>query len=125
MLEAFFGALATIYFYGRWAVHRSQRWQAAGLCAGCGAETPSTKVGGNNYCEACAPRARKNLEVGGLFFVFMGAGAAIGLSAMLLEGGLVQQDRFLDSKIQIGLAAIGAMAVAFWIHRKMKGKEVR
>ncbi len=125
MLEALPWICAAAYLYGSWAIRRSDRWQAAGACAGCGAEAPSINIGGNNYCEVCAPGARKNLEVGGQFFAFMGATAAIGLSVMLLEGGLAEQSQFADSRIRLGLTAIGAMVVVFWIHRKLKGKEVR
>ena len=125
MLEALPWILAAAYLFGRWAIRRSERWQTAGLCAGCGVEAPSNKIGGSNYCEACAPGARKNLKVGGQFFAFMGVSLVIGLSAMLLEGRLAQQNQFVDLKIRTGLAAIGAMAVVFWIHRKVKSKGVR
>ena len=89
------------------------------------ASNPQGSMSAATTTARCAPLARARTWKLGQFFVFMGASAAIGLSAMLLEGGLAQQDKFLDSKIQIGLVAIGAMAVALWIHRKMKGRKVR
>jgi len=123
VLEALPWVLGAVYLYGSWAIRRSERWQAAGLCTGCGAEGPSIEVGGNNYCEVCAPAARKNLEGAGQFFVFMGAFLAIALSVILLEGWM-RPGEFMDLKVRAGLAAIFAMGVALWIHRKMKGKAI-
>ena len=125
VLEAVPWVLVAAYLYGKWAIRRSERWQAAGLCAGCGVEAPSTSVGGNNYCEVCAPRARKNLELGAQFFAFMGVIGAIALTTILLEGGLAQSDETWDVTNRLGLAAIFAMALALWIHRKLKGKAAR
>ena len=126
MLEKALVALAAAaYLYGRWALRRSERWQDAGLCAGCGAEGPREDVGGNHFCEACSPAALKNAQVGGRFFAFMGICLAIGLSALLLEGGAKGSGEFLDLKTQVGAASIFFMAVAWWIHRRMKRKEVR
>jgi hypothetical protein len=113
-----------VYVYGTWAMRRSDRWQAAGLCAGCGVEGPSIDVGGNKYCVLCAPGARKNLEGAGQFFAVMGAFLAIALSGLLLEGWL-RPGEFSYVDASAGVAAIFAMAIALWIHRKMKSKAVR
>ena len=125
MLEVFLAALAAVYLYGRWALRRSERWQEAGLCMGCGAEGPEVEVGGNHYCEACSPAALKNSQLGGQFFAVSGAFLAIALSALLLEGGTKGSDEFLKSEIQVGVASIFAMALALWIHRRMKRKAGR
>ena len=126
MLEKLFiAALAAVFLCGRWALHRSDRWQAAGLCAGCGAEAPDVDVVGNHFCQVCAPTALKNSRAGGQFFAFMGTILMIGLSALLLESGGGESDELIRLRTRVGVGAIFFMAVVWWIHRGMKRKEIR
>ena len=74
---------------------------------------------------AAGAHARKNAQVGGRFFAFMGTVLAIARVALLLSGDGKGSDELIDLRTKVGLASIFFMAVAWWIHRRMKRKAAR
>ena len=101
---------------------RSERWHHAGLCSGCGVEGPLIEVGGRKFCEACAPAVRRNHEVGGQFFAFMGAVLVIGLCALLLSAEGEASDEIAILRIKVGLAALFFGLIAWWVRRGLRGR---
>lgn len=118
-------ALFSAYVLARLAAYRSAWREQAGACFRCRVKEPVVRLGGKDFCEACADTTLRNYRMGFRFFVFLGILMTLLVAAIVVDSGGSALSGLGPMGEELALVLLGLVVATIWIRKGMRREELQ